>query len=65
MKRDLKIKGVSTQDKKREYYNLKKNIFSQNVLENYKTFFLNKGMFNEKKNAKQLLMTKKHFEHYE
>ena len=49
MKRDLKIKGVSTQDKKREYYNLKKNIFSQNVLENYKTFFLNKGMFNEKK----------------
>ena len=49
MKRDLKIKGVSTQDKKREYNNLKKNIFSQNVLENYKTFFLNKGMFNEKK----------------
>ena len=61
MKRDLKIKGVSTQDKKREYYNLKKNIFSQNVLENYKTFFLNKGMFNEKKKCKIVANDKKTF----
>ena len=47
-KKKFKIKGVSTQNKKRILQQLKKYIFPQNVLENYKTFFSNKSIFNEK-----------------